>query len=157
MASRDSTRTRLRAARSRDQTSIDALIHEAGINPLGLDWRRFLVAESPDGIVVGCGQLKEHRDGSLELASLAVAGQWQGEGIGGRIVQALIERADQTLWLMCRSGLVPYYQKFGFREVPPEGEQPPYFRRVRRLARLYHAVVSRGDYLAVMSREPNQR
>jgi N-acetylglutamate synthase-like GNAT family acetyltransferase len=142
----------LRPAKAGDQGRIDRLIRAAGINPFGLDWERFTVAETADGYVVGCGQLKEHRDGSLELASLAVAEGWRGRGIGGGLIRALIAQADQQLWLMCRSGLVPLYEKFGFQSVPPDGQQPPYFRRVRTLARIYHRVANRDQFLAVMTR-----
>jgi len=143
---------RLRPATSEDQEVIKALIHEAGINPLGLKWERFVVAEADSGLVVGCAQLKDHRDGSVELASLAVAAAWRGRGIGGRLIRALIERADQTLWLMCRSGLVPFYEPFGFRAVGVDEPQPPYFRRIRKLARLFRVLARRHETLAVMSR-----
>lgn len=128
------------------------MIHQAGINPFGLDWHRFIVAAGAEGQVIGCGQLKEHRDGSLELASLAVAEGWRGRGIGGKLIRALIERADRELWLMCRSGLVPLYEKFGFRPVPSDEPQPAYFRHVRALASVAHLLVNRDQTLAVMTR-----
>jgi N-acetylglutamate synthase-like GNAT family acetyltransferase len=147
------TAVRLRPAVADDQSAIKSLVHEAGINPLGLNWSRFIVAEEAGGLV-GCGQLKEHRDGSLELASLAVAGSRRRQGIGRLLLETLIDRADRRLWLMCRSGLVPFYQRFGFRAVPTDERQPPYFARMRKLAHLYHVLVDRGESLAIMTRPP---
>lgn len=144
----------LRPAAAQDEETIRALVRRAGINPFGLSWSRFTVAEDPQGQVVGCGQLKPHKDGTLELASLAVQEEWRGRGLGRRLVEDLIERADGELWLMCRSSLVSFYGRQGFVEVPPEGEQPAYFARVRRLADVFHWLRGTGEYLAVMVRSP---
>ena len=62
----------LQAALESDFPAIRGLIHETGINPMGLDWRRFTIARSAQGVLVGCGQLKPHGDGTVELASIAV-------------------------------------------------------------------------------------
>jgi hypothetical protein len=52
---------------------------------------------------------------------------------------------------MCRSTLVSYYTRFDFEELTSEMEQPPYFKRVRRLFGTFVDWVSRdGSYLAVM-------
>lgn len=142
----------LRSAKERDQRAIGEIVRRAGINPFGLAWRRFLVAEDRQGRVIACGQLKRHGDGSLELGSLAVRERWRGRGIGSRLVEALKARAEEELWLMCRSSLVSFYRRHGFDEVPIEGEQPPYFARVRRLAAAFHWLRGTGEYLAVMVR-----
>lgn len=132
--------------------SIRRLIMEAGINPLGLDWRRFLVAVDKHGQVVGCGQLKPHGEEVLELASLAVTEDWQGQGIGRVLIEKLIELADQPLWLMCRSSLTPLYQKFDFVEVGPQEQQPTYFQRMRRVVKIFNTLLARDEHLAIMVR-----
>lgn len=124
---------KLREAVQADFPAIRALIRQTGINPLGLDWRRFLVAESPTGAFIGCGQLKPHADGSLELASLAVVPAWRGRGVARLIIQALMAKAPRPLYLTCRGELGSFYEKFGFRVLRPD-EMPPYFRRLSRLA-----------------------
>ena len=126
---------KLRAAVGADFPAIRALIRQAKINPTGLDWRRFLVAESPAGEFIGCGQLKPHADGSLELASLAVVPAWRGKGVARLIIQALLAKAPRPLYLTCRGELGPFYEKFGFRVVQREA-MPPYFRRLSRLAEI---------------------
>ena len=47
----------LRRATAADQPQIDALIRTVGINPMGLKWPRFVVADE-GGRIVGAGQVK---------------------------------------------------------------------------------------------------
>lgn len=143
---------RIRPALEGDSRDILKLVLQAGINPLGLKWERFTVAVNTEDQVVGCGQLKPHRDGSLELASLAVQEEWRGQGVGGALIESLIERASEELWLMCRSPLTELYARFGFSEVEEDAQQPSYFRRIRRLAGLIHRLANTGEYLAIMVR-----
>jgi len=111
----------IRHAKSGDQASIRSLIRKVGINPLGLDWRRFYVAVDQGDQIIGCGQIKFHKDGSRELASIAVDEKWRGRGIATSVIQQLL-REGEGLWLVCRKGLVPFYERFGFKEVDQKGE-----------------------------------
>ena len=140
----------LRLAKEADRTAIHRLIRQVGINPTGLDWQRFTVAVDDRDRVVGCGQIKNHRAGVRELASLAVAPGWRGRGMAGAIILELMHEAGPPLWLMCRSSLVSLYAKFGFEEVGPDEDQPGYFRRIRTLASAF-LFVSGGEYLAIMT------
>lgn len=141
----------LRVATSADQTVIRRLVTTARINPSGLDWRRFFVIQDPYGRVVACGQVKPHRDGSRELASLAVAAQLRNRGLGGALVTALQKHHGSPLYLMCRSNLTTYYERFGFQELTEEMEQPPYYKRVRRLFGTFTNWMTNGEStLAVM-------
>jgi N-acetylglutamate synthase-like GNAT family acetyltransferase len=141
----------MRPAEKTDRDAIRRLVSNARLNPSGLDWRRFVVINDPSRKVAACGQVKPHRDGSRELASLVVEPRQRGQGLGAAVVLALMAEHDAPLYLMCRSTLVGYYERFGFRELTPEMEQPPYFKRVRRLfGTLVDWAVSDGSYLAVM-------
>jgi amino-acid N-acetyltransferase len=128
----------LRPASAADQKPIKDLIHAVGINPTNLNWERFIIAEE-GGTFVGCVQLKPHKDGVRELASLAVVPERQGQGIGGRLIQALLERERGELYLICRSNLTGYYERFGFRVVEAPGIPGSFkvqYRAGRLLARL---------------------
>jgi N-acetylglutamate synthase-like GNAT family acetyltransferase len=125
----------LRPAIAADDPAIRALIQRVEINPFGLDWRRFVLAVAPDGALIGCGQLKPHGDGSVELASIAVEEAHRGEGIARAIIEHLLPRAPRPLYLMCRPVLGDLYRRFGFQPVGEE-QLPPYFRRIRRVLRL---------------------
>jgi amino-acid N-acetyltransferase len=116
-----------------------------------LEWRRFVVACSPDGIVVGCGQVKPHRDGSRELASIVVAPAWRGNGVARLIIEHLIDTHPGPLYLTCRLRLEPFYKKFGFSSVDAD-EMTPYFRKLSRLARMVGFVGLGKERLLVMFR-----
>jgi N-acetylglutamate synthase-like GNAT family acetyltransferase len=139
----------LRSAHETDFPAIKALIHETRINPMGLDWRRFTVVETPDGQFVGCGQLKPHSDGTLELASIAVVASQRGKGIARAIIQKLMDDAPRPLYLTCRSQLGPFYEKFGFRGISGD-ELPKYFRRISRLAIVINSLQLVQDKMLVM-------
>lgn len=142
---------RLRSAEAEDRDAIRALVLGARLNPSGLDWRRFVVIVDPEGEVAACGQVKPHRDGSKELASLVVEKQHRSQGLGGVVVDRLMAEYGPPLYLMCRSTLLSYYSRFGFQELTPEMEQPPYFKRIRRLFGTFvDWMASDQSYLAVM-------
>jgi N-acetylglutamate synthase-like GNAT family acetyltransferase len=122
------TATILRRATAADQPAITALIRQAGLNPLGLDWRRFIVADA-DGRVVGTGQVKLHGDGVRELASIAVAPDRQGAGIGGAIVTTIISLTPTPLYLYCADHNERYYLSFGFRPLA-RAEMPRSLRSI---------------------------
>jgi N-acetylglutamate synthase-like GNAT family acetyltransferase len=140
----------LRPATHNEAGEIRRLVRQAGINPFGLDWRRFTLALASDGKVIGCGQLKPHGNDVVELASLVVEESWRGLGIGRRLVEELIDQAGRPLWLMCGSSLVPLYEKFGFVEVAPDQAQPGYFARMRRVVAIFNTLAAREQYLAIM-------
>ena len=140
----------VRAASKEDFTAIRSLIHTVQINPIGLDWRRFQVAMSPQGILLGCGQIKLHSDGSKELASIAVQESERGKGIARLIITTLIKlEPERPLYLMCRARLNSFYDKFGFKAIRPE-DMPPYFKRISRVERLLNSSSRAEDRLVVM-------
>ncbi len=142
---------RLRPATSGDASTIRWIINLVKINPMSLDWKRFILAEDGHGHVIGCGQVKPHRDGSLELASLAVLPAWRGQGLARRIIERLLAQYPGRLYLTCRSQLEPLYQKFGFKTIE-FSEMPPYFQRISRLVALYNNLAHQPGHLSVMQR-----
>jgi len=141
----------IRPAEISDQQVIHKLIRQAHINPTGLAWERFLVAVDQHGKVIGCGQIKPHSDGSRELASIAVIPEYRQQGIASALIEQLLAKSTGELYLMCRSSLGPFYARFGFQ--PVEGEDlPPYFKRMKRLARLIKSLDKNGETLLVMKR-----
>jgi len=142
----------LRAATQADFRAIKSLIHTVGINPTGLDWRRFAVAVKPEGELVGCGQLKPHRDGSHELASIAVIREMRGKGVARAIIERLLTEHTGDVYLTCRASLGPLYRKFGFRTAEV-AEMPRYFRTVKRFANLIQRLGIMEEGLLVMKRE----
>ena len=116
---------------------------------MGLDWKRFVVAVNESDEILGCGQLKPHGDGMLELASIAVYIEHRGKGVARLILHHLLKDSPRPLYLMCRSPLGPLYEKFGFHEIPYD-EMPRYFQRMSKLAGLVTALARREERLLVM-------
>lgn len=139
----------LRAAREAESAQIQDLIHLVGINPMGLDWKRFVIAVNERDQMIGCGQLKPHGQEILELASIAVHPEHQGKGIARAIIEYLLKDSPRPLYLMCESSLGPLYEKFGFRGIPYE-EMPRYFQRMSKLAGLVTALAQRKERLLIM-------
>ncbi len=146
----------IRSATSADSPHIRKLVIKGHINPTGLDWHRFVVAETSPGQVIGCGQVKPHRDGSQELASLVVEPDWRGLGVARDILEHLIASHETTcnapLYLMCRGSLGPLYEKFGFEPVD-HPQLPKYFQRVSRLSSIIENLRKEGETLLIMKRE----
>ena len=143
----------IRPARREEARAIRRLIHEVNINPTGLDWRRFLVAVTIDEEFLGCGQIKPHGDGSIELASIAVQESFRGRGIARAIIEELLSREPRRpVYLMCRARLEPLYVKFGFHTVA-FAEMPRYFKSISRAERIFNKDAESLDRLRVMRLE----
>jgi N-acetylglutamate synthase-like GNAT family acetyltransferase len=139
----------IRPARANDAAAIRDLIHRVHINPMGLDWRRFLLAIDSSGTIRGCGQLKPHGGGLIELASIAVEPRYRKAGVARAIIESLILAAPRPLYLTCRSSLGSFYEKWGFRALQAEA-MPPYFRRLSRVASLLSRISRGSETLLVM-------
>ena len=137
----------LRPASESDSSSIKDLIHRVGINPMDLDWHRFVIAVDGSGKMLGCGQLKPHGKDVIELASIAVEPSHQHQGVARVIIEYLIAQGPRPLYLTCRSRLGSFYEKWGFRSIEP-AEMPAYFRRLSRLVNAMAAFMN--DKMLVM-------
>lgn len=141
----------LRPAAETDMPTIRWLVKIGEINPTGLKWQRFVLAEARGGEVIGCGQVKPHRDGSQELASLVVLPEWRGRGVARAIIEHLIRAHPGDLYLMCRAKLGPLYEKFSFFSLDLE-EMPPYFRRILRLLGFLDRLGGNRNRVLIMKR-----
>jgi len=140
---------KLRPAVRADSGAIRALVYQAWLNPFGLNWRRFVVAESAQGQVIGCGQVKAHSDHSRELASIVVAPDWRLRGVARALIEHLVDAHPKPLYLTCRSSLGKFYLRFGFRVIE-EAKMPPYFQRISQLYRFIRRFFPTGEGLLVM-------
>lgn len=139
----------LRPARETESTAIKDLIHAVGINPMGLDWKRFIVAVDAKDQIIATGQIKPHGRDIHELASIAVVSEYRGNGLAREIIEYLLKDSPRPLYLTCISSLGPLYEKFGFASVSHES-MPRYFQRISRLAGLVFLLASREEKLLVM-------
>ena len=142
----------LRPALESESAQIKNLINLVGINPMGLDWKRFIVAVNDSGQVVGCGQIKPHGVDIRELASIAVDPEYQGNGIARAVIEQLLLTTPRPVYLMCMSKMRDLYGKFGFKAIPYE-EMPRYFQRIAAVFRIADVVRRGGEELLVMKME----
>jgi N-acetylglutamate synthase-like GNAT family acetyltransferase len=131
--------------------AIRKLIRETHINPLDLNWQRFIVAVNGDPLLIGTGQIKAHRDGSRELASIAVRSGYRRQGIARAIIELLLDEYPGNLYLTCREHLGKFYARFGF-QVVESPEMPPYFRQAFRFVNLFKRIGIMKEGLLVMRR-----
>ncbi len=140
----------LRAATAADQAAIAALVKTVNINPMDLKWQRFLVAvDDATQAVVATGQIKEHGDGSHELASIGTLPEFRQQGLAHQIIDRLIAQHPATLHLTCLSRMGPLYEQFGFRALTYK-EMTPYYKRLSKLANVFQFRTAHQDRLLVM-------
>lgn len=96
-----------------------------------------------DDKVVGTCALIKHRDGTLELAKMAVTKRYQGRGIGAKLMQAIINRASEmnaeAIYLQTSDKLKTanyLYQKFGFKKTNENPFKPSRYARTTFLLKL---------------------
>lgn len=142
----------LRHAKTSDDPAIHALIHTVGINPMALDWQRFIVAVDENDRVIGTGQVKPHSDGTRELASIAVDPCCRGQGIARAIIERLLAENPRPLYLTCRGSMQGFYVQFGFEVVQNPARLPPYFRHMDTLGKTMQRLHFFKEPLLVMKR-----
>lgn len=108
---------RLRRAREDDQPAIRALVHAEHMNPHGLDWPRFHVAERA-GQLLGAVQVRLHGDGAAELGSLVVRPQARGAGLAWRLVEAVLHDAPHPVHVITSPRLAARFADFAFAPLP---------------------------------------
>lgn len=140
----------LRPAVEADAGTIRSMVRRARLNPLGLDWHRFLVATGPGDEIIGCVQVKPHGAEIVELASLVVLPARRHQGVARALIQQLQELHAPPLWLMCRAELIGFYEMHDFQWVHDVAMLPDYFRRIRRLVGLFDRLTPTENRLAIM-------
>lgn len=146
------TNYEIRPALESESAQIKALINVVGINPTGLDWKRFIVAVTDEGQVISCGQLKPHGADILELASIGTLPEYRGQGIARAIIKELLRESPRPLYLMCIAHNGPIYEKFGFRVIETK-DMPRYFQRIKKLFDVTDVFRHSSEELLVMKLE----
>jgi amino-acid N-acetyltransferase len=130
----------IRPARPEDQETIVSYICQAKINPRNLHWENFLVAEE-NGRLIGMRQVKVHAQGTREVGSGFVLPEYRRQGISARLMNEILSREQDTLYLMCRDKRAPYYEQFGFRQVAVD-QLPVDFHKEYRIGRFVTSLMS---------------
>lgn len=135
----------VRVARAEDLPGIVALLTPVEGDQERLRADQFVVAEDDSGGIVGCGRLKPYR-GGVELASIAIAEEWRGQGVGREIVARLLSGHQSPVYLMCEDNRLEFFRQFGFAALP-ESQLPAGLRPK------WEHYVGLVDHLNLMRRE----
>ncbi len=78
--------------------------------------KEYLVAEAPDGELVGCGSLKIYSRDLAEVAGLAVRADQQGAGVGRALMDALVAEARSSgiAEVLALTRKPAFFHKLGF-------------------------------------------
>lgn len=136
----------VRPAVAADQDAIVALTRGERINPTGLHWPRFFVAER-DGALVGAVQMRLHHDGAHELGTLVVASHARNQGIAAQLINALLSRDRGHVFMVTGRKHAEHYARWGFAPIRPC--QAP-----RGVSRNYWMGTCGGYLFAALQRRP---
>jgi N-acetylglutamate synthase-like GNAT family acetyltransferase len=127
-----------RSATPNDLFTARQTMFQEKMNPLSISQDRLLVAfdDSDERNLLGFGQIRPLDGVFSELASLYVKPENRQQGIGGALVQQLLQRHDQaesptTVCLLTLSSTSCFYEKHGFElmdEVEIQSTMPSSFR-----------------------------
>lgn len=112
---------------------VDWMLFDEEMTARGLANALFSVCILHQGKVIGCGRVVG--DGSLYfyVQDVIILPAFQGQGLGKRLMQAIIAYLDKHahpgafIGLMAAKDVSPFYTQFGFAVRPPD--QPGMFRR----------------------------
>lgn len=86
------------------------------------------VGVADDGNLVAAARVLTDFTYYATVFDVIVAADRRGEGIGETLMEAVVDHPDLQcvygLSLLCRRGLVPYYESVGFERFDPEIEVP---------------------------------
>jgi N-acetylglutamate synthase-like GNAT family acetyltransferase len=136
----------VRPAVAADQDAIVALARSERVNPMGLHWPRFFVAER-DGALVGAVQMRLHHDGAHELGTLVVAPQARNQGIAAQLINALLSRNRGRVFMVTGRKHAEHYARWGFAPIRP-------CRAPRGVSRNYWMGTCGGYLFAALQRRP---
>lgn len=150
----------IRKARLQDATNIYELVNSLSTDGtlLGRTYaeicenvRDFTVAESDAGVFLGCGALHLYGPHLAEVRSIVVKPEAKGQGVGGKILFALITEADQHgVGCVCLFTRIPdFFYRYGFRSVEDRTALPDkIFKDCQNCPRLYRCdevAMARGE------------
>lgn len=111
-----------------DELAIFDLLNELEGDRSQFDIARFYLAKAENNLV-GCVRTKMFNGGYLELASLAVNKNYQGKGIGSRLVRELLLRERvRPIFILTELNKEGFYKKFDFNIIEPK-ELPDEFKK----------------------------
>ena len=133
----------MRAARTSDVSAIRALVEPLAARRVLVSkdavayyaaLQQFVVAETHEGAVVGCGALHVLWDDLAEVRTLAVAPAHLGHGVGGRLLEQLLDNARRlgVNRVFCLTFEVSFFTRHGFELVEGTPVEPSVYAELLR-------------------------
>ena len=96
--------------------------------------QQFVVAEDPDGRLIGCGALHVMWEDLGEIRTLIVSDEWLHTGVGRGLVEALEAnaRALGLTRLFCLTFEVEFFARRGFAEIGEQVVDPDVYSQLVR-------------------------
>lgn len=123
----------LRRAVLRPEHSVERVAADAADEAASEGFACFAALDAGE-VVVGCGTIRREAppfaldEPGWRIRSMAVAPEMRGRGIGGRVLDALLDRAARggggTVWCNARTPALGLYRRAGFEAVGVEFEIP---------------------------------
>jgi N-acetylglutamate synthase-like GNAT family acetyltransferase len=108
----------IRQAVASDRQAIRSLASGERVNPTGLSWPNFVVATN-DAVIIGAVQLRLHRDGIKELATLVVAREWRKRGIAAKLIDTIMADQPGRVFMVTGRNHAHHYARWGFLPIAP--------------------------------------
>lgn len=150
-AGSDRPRYEIRKATESDLPQIAALVRSVRIHPRRLDWRHIWVAVAPGDGVIFCVQAEPRPGGMSEVNSVAAMKKWQGRGIAAAVGARLIKEHQGPLVGACMRRMIPFYEKFGAKEITSSRNMPFSLRWSKRLGNVFLMLAGKRDRIAIMA------
>jgi len=107
----------IRPATEKDEGGVRTLMRGERVNPFGIDWRNFVVAEVAGGLA-GCVQLRPVGREAVELGSWVVRADLRHRGFGAKLLDAALARAaGRRVLIVTAAARAPYFARWGFHAV----------------------------------------
>jgi amino-acid N-acetyltransferase len=99
------------------------------IDELALLLENYVVADD-HGRIVGCAALEIYSSKLAELRSLVVAPEYRGQGLGKRLVEAVLEaaRSEEILEVMAITASEDFFRSCGFDYTLPGQKKALFFK-----------------------------
>jgi N-acetylglutamate synthase-like GNAT family acetyltransferase len=104
-------------ASPKDEPAIFNLLTALEGDRSNFDISKFYIAKVGNNLI-GCVRIKLLTDDCLELSSLAVNKNYQGKGIGSKLVEELLSKETaRPIFLFTQSNKESFYNKFNFKTI----------------------------------------
>lgn len=127
---------RIRPARTADVTTIRSMVQPLASERVLLDKdkvayyeavQEFLIAEHTDGEIVGFGAIHVMWEHLAEVRTLATGDAHQGRGVGGIVLNALLDKAVElgVQYVFCLTFETSFFERHGFEIMDDQSVLEP--------------------------------